>query len=76
MIIVEDDGVGFDVTEFENMRKNRTETVYIGEQQVTKKHLGIENVRSRLRVMCGGTLVVDSIPGSKTQVVITIPLEE
>lgn len=76
VIIVEDDGVGFDVTEFENMRKNRTETVYIGEQQVTKKHLGIENVRSRLRAMCGGTLVVDSIPGSKTQVVITIPLEE
>ena len=57
-ITVTDDGVGFDIHQF---------------QQDGRVHVGIKNVRSRLVSMYGGTLVIHSKPGFGTTAVITIP---
>ena len=57
-VIVEDDGVGFDPT---------------APLEDDKMHIGLENVRSRLAAMSGGTLEFISAPGQGTRAVITIP---
>ncbi len=58
-ICVEDDGVGFDTEKLLD----------------EKKHIGIRNIRDRLKVMVGGTLEIESTPGVGTKVLITIPKE-
>ena len=58
-ITVEDDGVGFDTSKLLD----------------EKKHIGIRNIRDRLKVMVGGTLEIESTPGVGTKVLITIPKE-
>ena len=58
-ISVEDDGVGFDTSELLD----------------EKKHIGIRNIRDRLKVMVGGTLEIESTQGVGTKVLITIPKE-
>jgi len=60
VITVSDDGVGFDSENPISNGRNR---------------IGIENVRSRLSTMCGGTLEIESQPGIGTTAVITIPKE-
>lgn len=40
-----------------------------------KSHVGIENVRSRLQMMCNGTLEIMSLPGKGTKVVLWLPKE-
>ncbi len=57
-ITVTDDGVGFVMDE---KRKN------------DHSHVGIENVRSRLKSMCGGTLEITSTLGIGTTATISIP---
>jgi len=59
VITVTDDGAGFDV----NQRINDDGRI----------HVGIENTRSRIAAMCGGTLEIKSVVGLGTTVVITIP---
>lgn len=59
-IIVEDDGVGFDVASLPND----------GE-----KHLGVHNVQSRLEAMMGGSLNIMSVPGVGTKAIIRVPKE-
>ena len=56
---VKDDGVGFDTD------------VPIDE----KKHVGLRNIRGRLKAMVNGTLVLESKPGVGTKAVIMIPKE-
>lgn len=58
-ISVVDNGVGFDTSK------------PIDE----KKHIGIRNIRDRLKLMCGGTLKIDSVVGVGTTAIITIPKE-
>lgn len=58
-ISVEDDGVGFDTNEMFD----------------EKKHIGIRNIRDRLKVMVGGTLEIESTQGVGTKVVIKVPKE-
>ena len=58
-VSVEDDGVGFDVG------------VLIDE----RKHVGIRNIRGRLKAMVNGTLEIESKEGVGTKVLITIPKE-
>ena len=58
IVSVIDDGVGFDPAAL---------------QDDGKTHVGIENVRERLRMMCGGQLTVTSVPGVGTESVITLP---
>jgi sensor histidine kinase YesM len=40
-----------------------------------KKHIGIRNIRDRLKVMVDGTLEIESTQGVGTKVLITIPKE-
>ena len=58
-ISVVDDGVGFD-----------TSTLF-----EDRNHVGLRNIRERLRVMVNGTLTIESTPGVGTKVLITIPKE-
>lgn len=58
VITVSDDGVGF-----------RPEEPCGGE----RPHIGISNVRSRLKLLCNGTLSITSRPGAGTVVVISLP---
>lgn len=60
IVTVADDGVGF-------------EPGHTPEDG--RSHVGIENVRERLRLQCGGSLTVKSTPGAGTVAVITIPKE-
>jgi len=57
---VEDNGVGFDT----------------GKKLDTAKHVGIQNIRGRLEVMCGGSLTIESTVGQGTSALIRIPREE
>lgn len=57
-IIVADDGVGFDPQ---------------APLSDDRAHVGIQNVRSRIEALCGGSVEVDSAPGKGTRVVIEIP---
>ena len=58
-VSVEDDGVGFDTG------------VLLDE----RKHVGIRNIRGRLKAMVNGTLEIESTQGVGTKVLITIPKE-
>lgn len=57
-VSVIDDGVGFDPAE----------TPKDG-----RSHVGLENVRERLKLLCGGTLTITSVPGMGTKAVIHLP---
>ena len=58
-VTVEDNGVGFDTQKLLDDRK----------------HIGIRNIRERLKAMVDGTLELESEPGAGTKVRITIPKE-
>ena len=58
-VVVEDDGVGFDTD------------VLLDE----RKHVGIRNIRGRLKAMVNGTLEIESTQNVGTKVLITIPKE-
>ena len=58
-ISVVDDGVGFDTNELLDERK----------------HVGLRNIRERLKVMVNGTLEIESTPGVGTKVLVEIPKE-
>ena len=58
-MLVEDDGVGFDTR------------VLLDE----RKHVGIRNIRGRLKAMVNGSLEIESAIGEGTKVLISIPKE-
>jgi hypothetical protein len=58
LVIVSDDGVGFDTSK---------------PHQDDREHIGVENVRRRLKEQCGGTLVIESEPGIGTTVTMKLP---
>lgn len=61
LIIIEDDGVGFDVNEQKNDGRS---------------HIGMNNIKTRLNEMLSADVKVESTPGVGTRVTITIPKEE
>jgi two-component system LytT family sensor kinase len=61
VVRVSDDGVGFD--------KDAT-------LSTDRSHIGIDNVKSRLAALCGGSLTVESVPGEGTTATISIPKRE
>lgn len=58
-VTVTDDGVGFDPT---------------ATPKDGRSHIGLENVRTRLKLLSGGTLTITSTPGIGTTAVIHLPL--
>lgn len=60
-VVIEDNGIGF----------NPMSVKYDG-----RSHIGISNTRQRVAAMCGGTLCIESIPGTGTTVKITLPKEK
>lgn len=58
LIVIEDNGKGFDVNEQKNDVGN---------------HIGINNVKARIEQMCGGTLSIESRVGEGTTVTLRIP---
>ena len=60
-VIIEDDGVGFDVNEQKNDGRS---------------HIGMENTKKRLQDMCGGEVIIKSKPGEGTAAKIIIPKKE
>ena len=58
VVIVSDNGVGYDVNQ----------TLDDG-----RSHVGIKNIKKRLRTMLGATVETDSVIGEGTDVTITIP---
>lgn len=57
-IIVTDNGCGFDTAQ---------------PPDASREHVGIKNVRSRLELMCGGSLSIQSEPGHGTTATVHIP---
>lgn len=60
VVEVADDGIGFAPEMF---------------KEGGRSHIGIENTKSRLKFMCGGSLAITSAPGAGTKAVIYIPKE-
>ena len=60
-VIIEDDGVGFDVNEKKNDGLS---------------HVGMENTKKRLHDMCGGEVIITSEPGKGTVARVIIPKKE
>lgn len=59
-VTVSDDGAGYDPR---------------AAQDDGRAHIGVENVRSRLKLLCRGSLHIESRPGQGTRATITIPKE-
>ena len=59
-VIVEDDGVGFDVNEKKNDGRS---------------HVGMENTKKRLHDMCGGEVIITSVIGEGTTAKVILPKE-
>lgn len=60
-IAIKDNGVGFDVKQS-------------ADQAGT--HIGLQNVRERVKQMCGGTMILNSEIGAGTEVTLLIPHSE
>ena len=58
VVIVEDNGVGFDIGKLDNKNKSS---------------VGIVNTKNRVEIMCKGELIIESEPGKGTRAIITIP---
>ena len=61
-VCIEDDGAGFDPKE--------------EKKDDGRKHIGIANVRTRLELVCGGSLQIESSPGIGTKCMICLYKEE
>ena len=59
-VIVSDDGNGFDTNEVKNDGRS---------------HIGMDNVRRRIKEMCGGTVKIESKIGEGTVATVTLPKE-
>lgn len=57
-VLIVDDGAGFDISSLD---------------EKDTKHVGIRNVRDRLRLMCNGKISISSTPGVGTKVLVRIP---
>ncbi|WP_173472369.1 sensor histidine kinase [Eubacterium ruminantium] len=62
-IKVSDDGVGFDPDNIKPKNDGR-------------EHIGIQNVRDRLKAVCNAEMIIESTPGEGTDVSIIIPKRE
>ena len=70
VITVSDSGVGYN-PHFKNKSSNDRD----GRQSANKTHVGLNNVRERLSMMCGGKVDIYTTDGEGTRVVVRIPKE-
>ncbi len=68
VIMVEDNGIGFD-TEALNDQWEVKER----DKGYHRSHVGLQNIKNRLEMICGGVCTMESDPGKGTIVTITIP---
>ena len=66
VVVVKDDGMGFDVGRMEQQQKAA---------ESTGRHLGLRNVKSRLELMRGGQMRVESEVGKGTTITLILPEE-
>ena len=59
VIEIEDNGCGFNVSDFQHSSD--------------PGHVGLMNTGERLRLMCGGSLKIESEPGKGTKIIVVIP---
>ncbi len=60
-VLIEDDGVGFDINE---------------QKDDGRSHVGMSNIKTRLKEMLGAQVILKSVEGVGTKVTIVIPKEE
>lgn len=63
-VCVEDDGAGFDPVILDNDENVNSDS---------KSHVGLSNIKSRLLLMCSGSLLIESEPGKGTTAQIILP---
>ena len=73
VVYVKDDGVGFEPDSLESEGQDVPEEAVSDDGGRQRRHVGIKNVRERLRLMCDGSLNIISSPGNGCEVYITIP---
>lgn len=61
---MEDDGAGFDPVILDNDENVNSDS---------KSHVGLSNIKSRLLLMCSGSLLIESEPGKGTTAQIILP---
>ena len=73
VVYVKDDGVGFEPDSLESEGQDVPEEAVSDDGGRQRRHVGIKNVRERLRLMCDGSLNIISSPGNGCEAYITIP---
>ena len=73
VVYVKDDGVGFEPESVDDKSQDEQEEILSDDGGRQRRHVGIKNVRERLRLMCDGSLNIISSSGNGCEVYITIP---
>ena len=73
VVYVKDDGVGFEPDSVEDEDQDVQDEVINDDGKRQRRHVGIKNVRERLRLMCDGSLKITSSPGNGSEAYIIIP---
>ncbi len=73
VVYVKDDGVGFEPESVDDKGQDEQEEILSDDGGRQRRHVGIKNVRERLRLMCDGSLNIISSPGNGCEAYITIP---
>lgn len=69
VVEVEDDGVGFDVSSLD--MGDDTEGDVLSSGSDTDSHIGLKNIRFRVKELTGGSLKIESLPGKGTKVTVS-----
>ena len=65
--------MGFEPESVDDKGQDEQEEILSDDGGRQRRHVGIKNVRERLRLMCDGSLNIISSPGNGCEAYITIP---
>ena len=74
VIVIEDNGIGFDTTAKEAGKTDASHRMDFSRKEGA--HIGLSNVKERLRTLCSGTMTIESEPDKGTRITLRIPLGE